>query len=795
MNTYTQSNQRAAGQLEEYIRMVLAFFCCLAVLSVYQHLHLFLLGILDTVFNKSLLLLLLHHAGYVALTGFFLAFVFRALESRKAGLGKKTLRLVFLALLMAEGMLTVYYVNHFEPFRLPVSDLNLVSDIVLPGIVFPGFSVLLFNGFIKLMIRVYGPISKMFPFTIILFSLFLATQMVARSPVNENKTQLLMEQLAGEFLEFNSYEGAVEYPLARPFKANAGLASHFALKEKPPHLVIVIIDGLGHELTGQEAAIGGFTPFLDSLEAQSLSWKNFLSNSTAARAAIPSLLGSLPFGKTVFPELDHFVHRQTLYGVLKDNGYHTAFHYGGNTALYQWDRFLAEEQVDQILDFKGFGPSYQKQDADAAGNSQGYPDKELFRHWEAHKRSYAMPRLDVFVTLSSKRPFNIPLQEAYLRLADQAVAARDRGRKARELIRRNRQFLASLRYTDDALRNFFQSYRHHPEYQNTLFLITGSHNPPEFAGESTLNQFRVPLLIFSPMLRRPERLHSLASHMDVLPSILGLLEASYPMQIPKQVSWLGTGLIHEGTFKKGKTIPLQGSGYRLNDFLSGSYLLSDGTAYELDASLQVRSAKGDEIMTRKIGEEFLRFKAVHAYVTRDDKLVPPEDRLFPVAQPLPAMEERVWLESVFNGENFDNAFKTARELALQGNHERALLLCRHILSKVPGHVDTEILQGRIYGWTGRYQEAAVTLNGVIQKYPVYTDGYAALLDLYDWSGQHERAWELKPLLESNGVKSPELDSKIQRALLKRQQERFSEPVPTGKLKAAALAGPNEGWNP
>ena len=154
----------------------------------------------------------------------------------------------------------------------------------------------------------------------------------------------------------------------------------------------------------------------------------------------------------------------------------------------------------------------------------------------------------------------------------------------------------------------------------------------------------------------------------------------------------------------------------------------------------------------------------------NDKLIPSSLSLFAQLKSDPTKEEMVWINSVFNGSDYDNAYNTAKELAFNGERERALLLCGYILSQVPGHADTEILMGRIYAWDGRYDIAIEVLEGAIQKYPIYADGYAALLDVFFWSDNNERALSLKQTIERNDIQNTELQNKIERAIRKIKED-------------------------
>ncbi len=130
----------------------------------------------------------------------------------------------------------------------------------------------------------------------------------------------------------------------------------------------------------------------------------------------------------------------------------------------------------------------------------------------------------------------------------------------------------------------------------------------------------------------------------------------------------------------------------------------------------------------------------------------------------------VWINSVFNSDDYDRAYKTARDLAIEGKRERALLLCQHILEEVPGHADTEILMGRIHAWNKEYAQAATILETAIKKYPVYADGYSALLDVYFWADTNYKVADVKALIRKNRIENDELYQKIKRAEEKMKKE-------------------------
>mgnify|MGYP000058503238 CR=1 FL=1 len=173
---------------------------------------------------------------------------------------------------------------------------------------------------------------------------------------------------------------------------------------------------------------------------------------------------------------------------------------------------------------------------------------------------------------------------------------------------------------------------------------------------------------------------------------------------------------------------------------------------------------GDEdAPIQEIKENFKYFKSVNRYVIEYNSLIPETEVLFANADVGFRKSEIIWIESVFNGKDFDNAYKKAKKLAHDEDWDRALLLCRYILKQIPRHADTEILIGRIYAWQKKYDTSIDILEKCVQKYPTYADGYAALLDVYFWADQNEKAIELKEMMVKNNIVDEEIKQKMTRA--------------------------------
>lgn len=208
-----------------------------------------------------------------------------------------------------------------------------------------------------------------------------------------------------------------------------------------------------------------------------------------------------------------------------------------------------------------------------------------------------------------------------------------------------------------------------------------------------------------------------------------------------------------------------------------SFFLTDGEVIELNAELSFTDNEVPDETISTIKNRFIYSKSVNKYVTQNDKIIPRALSSVTNDKQEFSKTETIWLQSIFNGKDFDDAYKTARKLAFDKDWDRALLLCEHILSQIPRHADTEILKGRIYSWKEEYEKSVSILKEVVRKYPEYADGYCALMDSYFWSNPQKDIRSLIQQIERHQLNDALLNEKIQRA----NKQEFMSDNPTVKL--------------
>jgi uncharacterized sulfatase len=418
------------------------------------------------------------------------------------------------------------------------------------------------------------------------------------------------------------YTDPQHYPFLHSDSVADVLSPFFKSNPTPPNIVIVLVEGLGRAFTNEGGYLGNFTPFVDSLSGKSIYWKNFLSEGGRTFAVLPSILGSLPFAKNGFLELgDGMPTHLSLLSLLKYNGYHTSFYYGGDSKFDNMQSFLQKNGTDEINDEKSFPAGYVRLPA-PNGFSWGYNDKELFRHYLLTRDEKATaPQLSVVLTVSTHNPFAINEEDKYLQQFEQRMTKLGFDDAKKNEYRNYKLQYASILYLDDALRGFFNEYKKRSDYNNTIFLITGDHRMPEIPMSDKIDRYHVPLIIYSPMLKRTSQIASVSTHFDISPSLLAYMHHNYKTKGPSLVSWIGQGLDTNRNFENLHNYPLMQTKTDIIDFIMGEYHLNGDNLFKLNAELGEDPIHDDD-KANQLKNAFDQFKKRNNQIITGNWIIP-----------------------------------------------------------------------------------------------------------------------------------------------------------------------------
>jgi uncharacterized sulfatase len=423
----------------------------------------------------------------------------------------------------------------------------------------------------------------------------------------------------------NSFEYVdQEYPLLHKENTPDALGPFFNIEKRPPSFVFILVESLGRAYSGENAYLGSFTPYLDSLMQKSLYWENNLSTSGRTFQVLPSVLGSLPYGQKGFAEMgDKMPDHLTIISLLKKYaGYHSSFYYGGEAPFDNMEQFMNRQGVDKVIDQKDFGPNYKRLPAKGNGFAWGYGDKEIFRKYLSDLSvADSTPRLDVMLTLAMHDPFLIPNQEQYNKRVLERMEKLGLSEKQKAFDKTYLPQFATMLYFDDALRGFIKEFSKRKRFENTIFIITGDHRMPEIPISTQIDRFHVPLVIYSPMLKRAQKFSSVVSHFDITPSFLAFLHHNYKIKQPTVSAWIGHGLDTEPAFRNLHSYPMMRNKNEFMDFIDGGNFLGGETLYRVSKTLDIDPIS-DNDAKNDIQNKFDNFRKVNQYVTHNNRIIP-----------------------------------------------------------------------------------------------------------------------------------------------------------------------------
>ena len=275
---------------------------------------------------------------------------------------------------------------------------------------------------------------------------------------------------------------------------------------RPANVVLVTVESLSAGFLASFGNREGLTPFLDGLAREGELFTNLYATGTRTDRGLEAVTLSIPPtpGRSVIKRPD-FAHYYTLGKVFQDQGYDTAFLYGGRGYFDNMNAFFAGNgyRVIDQTDFSHGEVTFR--------NAWGVCDEDLYRKAVAEAdRVHAQGRNFFFhiMTTSNHRPYTYP--------AGRIDIPSGTGRNG------------AVKYTDYALRTLMEAARKRPWFGDTVFVITADHCSG-VAGKEGLPvaRYHIPMLIYAPGRVAPGEVAILASQIDIAPTVLALLEIPY----------------------------------------------------------------------------------------------------------------------------------------------------------------------------------------------------------------------------------------------------------------------------
>ena len=281
------------------------------------------------------------------------------------------------------------------------------------------------------------------------------------------------------------------------------MASHkSSYRGQKKNLVILLQESLGARYVGK---LGGLplTPNIDKLMEEGWNFTNVYATGTRSVRGIEAIITG--FSPTPARSVVKLGKSQSgffsIAHLLKKNGYHTQFIYGGESHFDNMKSFFLGNGFDDMQDFGTFKePTFV--------GSWGASDEDLYA--KAHLQFSVLheqrkPFFSLVFTTSNHTPFDYP--DGRIELYNQPKETRENAAK----------------YSDYALGKFFENAKRSAYWADTIFLIVADHDSRAYGDQLVpIKHFHIPAVIVgSDIIHRQDT--RLASQIDLPQTLLSLI--------------------------------------------------------------------------------------------------------------------------------------------------------------------------------------------------------------------------------------------------------------------------------
>ncbi len=292
--------------------------------------------------------------------------------------------------------------------------------------------------------------------------------------------------------------------------------------EQKPNIVLIAVESLSGNFLSHFGNKQNLTPFLDQIADEGIFFDNLYATGTRTVRGMEALVLSVP--PTPGNSIVRRPNNENLFSIatiLKQKGYELTFLYGGDGYFDNMNYFFSNEGFNIIDRDRGNVlpeslPTHRTSIPDSEvrfENAWGICDQDIYAQAlknadEEFKKN--QPFFTFIMTTSNHRPYTFP---------EGSIDAPQHKRKS------------AVQYTDFAIKEFIEKAKGKDWYNNTVFVVVADHCASS-AGKWELNieKHHIPAIIYN-LPHAPEKIHTLSSQIDVVPTLFGYLGWSYESEL------------------------------------------------------------------------------------------------------------------------------------------------------------------------------------------------------------------------------------------------------------------------
>lgn len=306
------------------------------------------------------------------------------------------------------------------------------------------------------------------------------------------------EDFAKEYRFMTAGEASTEFSkmVDVPLQPSDTIPQLFTTKR--PNVVVIVLESFMSAVIEPLGGEPGVTPCLNQLCKEGVAFENLYANSFRTDRGLVSILSGYP-GQPNMSIMKHLKKAESLPSLprsLGQAGYTRRYYYGGDADFTNMRGYLVGQGVADIISEANFPTSYRTTD-------WGVPDAKLFERASNDLKKGAVsqgnaPFFHVIQTSSSHEPFKVDVK----RFKD--------------------PYRNSVYYVDSCINNYFVALKKSPYWKNTVVLLVADHPYGSFVGQlkDPILRRRIPALLVGGAIKKPLRISTLASQIDLVATVL-----------------------------------------------------------------------------------------------------------------------------------------------------------------------------------------------------------------------------------------------------------------------------------
>jgi len=270
------------------------------------------------------------------------------------------------------------------------------------------------------------------------------------------------------------------------------------------NVVFVLLESFGSMYVGPNNP-ESYSPYLDSVLAQSMYFDEAIANCRTSMDAIPTVISSIPTWMNESFILSSYSSNQfqSIPSILKEKGYSSGFFHGCTNGSMHFDAFSSAAGFDTY-----FGRTEYDNEKHFDGN---------WGIWDHHFMPWTLDRMDemkkpffsLIFTISSHHPYSIP-------------------KEFKNKVKKNSKdpICGTISYVDFAFKEFWEKAQTKKWFNNTLFIFCADHvGSTKRADRVSLNDsYRIPIAFYHSGGKLPQIPENTPfQQADIMPTLFDLL--------------------------------------------------------------------------------------------------------------------------------------------------------------------------------------------------------------------------------------------------------------------------------